>query len=291
MQTLFDTLERLSEAAYEALPLLEKHDYRKEADDYVHQKLDLKVIPKLLQDILNSLAMYCTPITYNGERIPDSALLNAENMRYFTENLNISGDWSSLRQLNHIDIEPIEDVKNILEQMGLSGHVRLLDNVCSFADSLRSHSRSHSVRPASIVNVPVKINVTLAAEDLTDKELQESQAFKEFNKIFRPGGLNSAQRKALYNNFRDLIESNTGDNPHLTIFAAILLLITKASYGRPLTGSLNMIRQTVFTSLGLPETTAGSYSRNALKPDSKQSLVRYKTQAETLLTITLGITR
>ena len=66
MQTLFDTLERLSEAAYEALPLLEKHDYRKEADDYVHQKLDLKVIPKLLQDILNSLAMYCTPITYNG---------------------------------------------------------------------------------------------------------------------------------------------------------------------------------------------------------------------------------
>ena len=97
MKTLIESLERLSEAAYEALPLLEKYDYRKEADNYDDNKLELRVIPRLLQDILNSMLKYCAPIEHNGERIPDAALLNADNMRRLTDNLNISGDWASLR--------------------------------------------------------------------------------------------------------------------------------------------------------------------------------------------------
>ena len=44
MKTLIESLERLSEAAYEALPFLESNDYRKEADNYNDNKLALKVI-------------------------------------------------------------------------------------------------------------------------------------------------------------------------------------------------------------------------------------------------------
>ena len=175
MKTLIESLERLSEAAYEALPLLEKYDYRKEADNYDDNKLELRVIPRLLQDILNSMLKYCAPIEHNGERIPDAALLNADNMRRFTENLNISGDWTSLRQLNHIDLEPIKDIKDLLEEIGLSHQARLLENVCSFAANLRSHSRSHSLRPASTENETINIQVTLSPEELTDAELQPRQ--------------------------------------------------------------------------------------------------------------------
>ena len=178
MKTLIESLERLSEAAYEALPLLEKYDYRKEADNYDDNKLELRVIPRLLQDILNSMLKYCAPIEHNGERIPDAALLNADNMRRFTENLNISGDWASLRQLNHIDLEPIKDIKDLLEEIGLSHQARLLENVCSFAANLRSHSRSHSHRPASTENETINIQVTLSPEELTDAELQQSQVYK-----------------------------------------------------------------------------------------------------------------
>ena len=144
MKTLIESLERLSEAAYEALPLLEKYDYRKEADNYDDNKLELRVIPRLLQDILNNMLKYCAPIEHNGERIPDAALLNADNMRRFTENLNISGDWASLRQLNHIDLEPIKDIKDLLEEIGLSHQARLLENVCSFAANLRSPTQNSS---------------------------------------------------------------------------------------------------------------------------------------------------
>ena len=62
MERLLESLERLSEAAYEALPLLEKHDYRKEADDYANKKLEVDLMPKLLQDIVGSMLMYCAPI-------------------------------------------------------------------------------------------------------------------------------------------------------------------------------------------------------------------------------------
>ena len=61
MKALIESLERLSEAAYEALPLLEKNDYRKEADNYYDNKLELRVIPRLLQDILNSMLKYAPP--------------------------------------------------------------------------------------------------------------------------------------------------------------------------------------------------------------------------------------
>lgn len=291
MERLLESLERLSEAAYEALPLLEKHDYRKEADDYANKKLEVDLMPKLLQDIVGSMLMYCAPIEHNGKRTPDAALLNADNMRYFTENLNISGDWRCLRQLNHIDIEPIEDVKNILEQIGLIRQAHLLENVCNFAENLRSHSRSHSLRPASIHNVPVNIQVTLSEDELKAAELQAAQAFKDFCTIFRPGVLNSAQKRALYDTLSKHIKDNPNGHPHLTITAAILLLMKRPLYGKPLQGQFHTIRKTVFTSLGLPDTTSKNYKATSLKKDVSPTLYKYIEPATELLSTALGTTR
>lgn len=291
MKTLIESLERLSEAAYEALPLLEKYDYRKEADNYDDNKLELRVIPRLLQDILNSMIKYCAPIEHNGERIPDAALLNADNMRRFTDNLNISGDWASLRQLNHIDLEPIKDIKDLLEEIGLSHQARLLENVCSFAANLRSHSRSHSLRPASTENETINIQVTLSPEELTDAELQQSQVYKEFCTIFRPGVLNSAQRQALYKTFRDHIKNNPKGKPHLAITAAILLLMKKTHYGKPLQGQFHTIRKTVFTSLGEPDTTAKNYKETSLSKTTSPTLYKYTEPATELLSTALRTTR
>lgn len=48
MRRLIDTLEKLSEAASEALQLLESYDYSQEAADYKNTKLQLSMTPKTL---------------------------------------------------------------------------------------------------------------------------------------------------------------------------------------------------------------------------------------------------
>ena len=100
--------------------------------------------------------------------------------------------------------------------MGLSRQARLLENVCSFAANLRSHSRSHSLRPASTENETINIQVTLSSEEFTDAERQQSQFYKEFCTIFCSGVLNSAQRQALYKTFRDHIKNNPSGGASIT---------------------------------------------------------------------------
>lgn len=291
MHPIIDSLQRLSEAAYEALPLLEKHDYRKEADDFGSEKLELNLMPKHLQDIVKSLMMFCSPITHNGERIPDDALLDSENLQIFIDNLEISGDRTLLRQFNHIDLEPIKEIIPHLEQLGLARQARLLDNIYNFADELRSNGRTNSIRPKSSEQAPIQINVTLAPDEMTEDQLEAANLFKVFNDIFRPGVLYPAQRRALFDSFRNLLSDTSVQKPHLIIIAAICLMATYRSYGKPLSGTFNHIRETVFTSLGLPATTGKSYRENSLKQGVTPSLLGYKQQASELLQTALGNTK
>lgn len=291
MHPILDSLQRLSEAAYDALPLLEKHDYRKEADDFGSEKLELNLMPKHLQDIVKNLMMFCSPISYNGERIPDDALLDSENLQIFIVNLEISGDRTLLRQFNHIDLEPIREIIPHLEQLGLARQTRLLDNIYNFAQELRSNGRTSSIRPKSSEQAPIQINVTLASEEMTEDQLEAANLFKEFNGIFRPGVLYPAQRRSIYNAFRNLLSDESIQKPHLVIIAAICLMMTKPSYSKPLSGTFNHIRETVFTSLGLPVTTGKSYREDSLKQGVSPSLLGYKQQALELLQAALGNTR
>lgn len=291
MNPIIDSLERLSEAACEALPLLEKYDYRKESDDLGSEKLELTLMPKHLQDIVKSLMMFCSPISYNGERIPDDALLDSENLQIFIENLEISGDRTVLRQFNHIDLEPIKDIVPHFEQLGLARQARLLENIYNFADELRSNGRTNSIRPKSSEQAPIQINVTLAPDELTDEQLEAAKLFKEFNNIFRSGVLYPAQRRAIFDAFRNILKDENTTKPHLVIIAAICLMMTYRSYGKPLTGKFNHIRETVFTSLGQPSTTGKSYRENSLKQGVTPSLLIYKQQAQELLQAALGNTK
>lgn len=291
MRRLIDTLEKLSEATSEALQLLESYDYSQEAADYKNTKLQLSMTPKTLQEILDGLLMYCAPISYKGERLDDNELLDKENMEIFKDNLELCGDVSVLKPLNFIGISPIEKVCDLLERMGVAKPARLLKNVCCFAHAMRSYSRSKSLRPTAERTSPIRIEFTLSREEMTSSEEKQAEQFAQFNSIFKPDSLNSAQRKSLYNSFQDYLSDKSNENPHLVILAALILLRKRPLYCSPIKGSFHTTRKKVFLSLGMDEETGKSYKETSLKNGVTPSLIKHKDKAQELLKQALRTTR
>lgn len=286
MDTLLDTLEKLSNAAATVLPHLEKYDYHKEAKSDFENQLSLDVLPKPLKEIVYGLLYFCMPIIGRNDNLPSRCLLNKTNMLRVIDNLNISGDKSQIQQIQFIDINPIKEVADCLEEIGLSNQSRLLENVYEFCLALR---RFKAAKPND--NTRIDPMFTVSKEELNENELHQAQIYTDFCSIFKAGVLAASQKKAIFNSFSGLITDKEQEKPHLVIMAAILLLYTKPAYGKPLKGTLNTVRSTVFRSLGQPETTAKSYKKTSLQKNESPSLFKYKPDAETLLAQALENTR
>ena len=286
MDTLLDTLEKLSDAAATVLPHLEKYDYHKEAKSDFENHLSLDVLPKPLKEIVNGLLYYCMSMFDRNDNLPSRCLLNKANMQRFINNLNLSGDKSQIQQIQYIDIDPIKGVADCLGEIGLSNQSRQLENVYEFCLALRGFK---AAKPNG--NTRININFTVPKEELSEDEQQQAQIYTDFCTIFKAGVFSSSQKKAIYNSFSQLLTDKEQDKPHLVIMTAILLLLTKPAYGKPLKGTLNSIRITVFRSLGLPENKAKSYTESSLQKGKSPTLDKYKQSAEDLLKLALGNTR
>ena len=291
MHTLLNTLKNLSETASNVLPFLEKYNYRKEARTDMDKHLSMDVLPKPLREIVDSVLVYCTPLIQHDDNLPSDALLCKKNMQIFIENLNVTGDSDLVHSCQFIELEPIIDVAHCLNELGLTTQGRLLANAYEFGVKLRSCSRTSAFRPYDGSQPPIQVNFTVPAEELSDDEKLQARRYADFCAIFKPGGLNSAQRKALFDAFRSTLAQDKKNKPHLVVVTAILLLLNRPVYGKPLTGTFNSIRTTVFTTFGWPATTANSYPKDALKKDVTQSLYNYKEKAALLLSTALENTR
>lgn len=291
MHTLLNTLKNLSETASNVLPFLEKYNYRKEARTDMDKHLSMDVLPKPLREIVDSVLVYCTPLIQHDDDLPSDALLCKKNMQIFIENLNVTGDSDLVHSCQFIELEPIIDVAHCLNELGLTTQGRLLANAYEFGVKLRSCSRTSAFRPYDGSQPPIQVNFTVPAEELSDDEKLQARRYADFCAIFKPGGLNSAQRKALFDAFRSTLAQDKKNKPHLVVVTAILLLLNRPVYGKPLTGTFNSIRTTVFTTFGWPATTANSYPKDALKKDVTQSLYNYKEKAALLLSTALENTR
>ena len=291
MHKLLTSLKELSGAAAEALPLLEKYNYRKEAMTDMDKHLTMDVLPKPLRAIVDSVLVYCTPLIQHEDNLPSDTLLCKKNMQIFIGNLNVTGNTELVHCCQFIELEPIKDVADCLNELGLTTQGRLLGNAYEFGVKLRSCSRSNAFKPYDGSQPPIQVNFTVPAEELSDDEKLQARRYADFCAIFKPGGLNSAQRKALFDAFGSTLAQDKKNKPHLVVVTAILLLMTRRVYGKPLTGTFNSIRTTVFTTFGWPATTANSYPKDALKKDVTQSLYNYKEKAELLLSTALENTR
>ena len=291
MHPLLNTLKNLSETASNVLPFLEKYNYRKEARTDMDKHLSMDVLPKPLREIVDSVLVYCTPLIQHDDNLPSDALLCKKNMQIFIENLNVTGDSDLVHSCQFIELEPIIDVAHCLNELGLTTQGRLLANAYEFGIKLRSCSRTSAFRPYDGSQPPIQVNFTVPAEELSDDEKLQARRYADFCAIFKPGGLNSAQRKALFDAFRSTLAQDKKNKPHLVVVTAILLLLNRPVYGKPLTGTFNSIRTTVFTTFGWPATTANSYPKDALKKDVTQSLYNYKEKAALLLSTALENTR
>ena len=258
MHPLLNTLKNLSETASNVLPFLEKYNYRKEARTDMDKHLSMDVLPKPLREIVDSVLVYCTPLIQHDDNLPSDALLCKKNMQIFIENLNVTGDSDLVHSCQFIELEPIMDVAHCLNELGLTTQGRLLANAYEFGVKLRSCSRTSAFRPYDGSQPPIQVNFTVPAEELTDDEKLQARRYSDFCAIFKPGVLSSAQRKALFDAFGSTLAQDKKNKPHLVVVTAILLLMNQRVYGKPLTGTFNSIRTTVFTTFGWPATTANS---------------------------------
>ena len=84
-QEIIRTLKKLSSASEEALESLEAYDYRQEVKSLKDNQLPLHSMPKTIRQIFNSVMKYCIPIIDEYETEQSCTLLNADNIKAFTE--------------------------------------------------------------------------------------------------------------------------------------------------------------------------------------------------------------
>ncbi len=288
---LIESLRGLSSAAEEALESLESNDYRKEAKHFKDEELPLRMMPKTIKEIFNSVMRYCIPIIGDDDPLPEYALLNSDNMEIFTENLNATSNWECSHRFSFIHIDPIEEVAAEFNEIGLHTQARLLENVCSFARAIRQSGNKSPFAHSSAEQAPVNYIISLAPEELSDKEKHDDLLFDQFSSVFAKNSYSHQQRFALYNALQKLVSDPSEKKPHLVVMAVIVLLRTRRAFKNPIPGSLNSCRDNIFRSLGLDPAKCHSYGDSSLSKDASPSLLKYKDKANDILKTAFGNTR
>ena len=291
MHPLLNTLKNLSEAASEVLPLLESYDYRKEAKRFKEEDLPLSMMPKTLKEIFRSIMRYCIPVLGDDDPVPSSALLNADNIKIFTDNLNITSDHQLAHQFSFIQIEPIREVAEEFTELGLKGQARMLENACNFARGIRQAHNAAPFGGSSKGLAPISYLLNIASDEISKEEAEENLRFSQFCSVFAKNTFVISQKHALFTSLQGVVADHNEKKPHLVVMAVIILLRFRRLYRNPLPGSLNSCRDAIFQSLGLDPKKCHSYGDNALKKGASPSLEKYKDKADTILKSALGNTR
>ena len=287
---LIESLKGLSSAAAEALESLEANDYRMEVRKLKDSNLPLRMMPRTIQDIVDSVIRYCTPAMNDDSPIRSDALLCAKNFQMFTDNLNVTGDREVAHQFQFIDLEPIRAVVVEFKELGLTTQARLLENACNFALGIK---RSHNAAPFGHSGkdlAPVSYTIALAPEEVTEDEKEKADQLALFCRPFRKGSYELREKQALYDELRKVIADPAEKKPHLVVMTVIILLRTRRSFKSPLPGSLNSCREDIFGALGLDAKKCHSYTDDSLKKGHTPSLLKYKDKAEATIKTAFGNT-
>ena len=288
MNPLLNSLKALSAAANEVLPLLETHDYREEAKHVKDAKLPLRMMPKTIQEIFNSVMRYIIPVMGDEDPLPGDALLTSDNMTIFSDNLTVTGDTQLAHQFQFVQIEPIQAVADEFTELGLHQQATLLENVCRFARTIR---QAHNAAPFGNTGkelAPVHYVLALAPEEMSKREEEDKMLFTQFCSVFVKDIFTLEQKKNLYVALQNVIQDPTEKKPHLVVMTVILLLRTRKMYKNPIPGKLNSVRETVFHALGLDPKSVHTYGDKSVLKGGKPSLEKYKPQAEVILKSTVG---
>ncbi len=288
MNPILNSLKALSAAANEVLPLLETHDYREEAKHVKDAKLPLRMMPKTIQEIFNSVMRYIIPVMGDEDPLPGDALLTSDNMTIFSDNLTVTGDTQLAHQFQFVQIEPIQAVADEFTELGLHQQATLLENVCRFARTIR---QAHNAAPFGNTGkelAPVHYVLALAPEEMSKREEEDKMLFTQFCSVFVKDIFTLEQKKNLYVALQNVIQDPTEKKPHLVVMTVILLLRTRKMYKNPIPGKLNSVRETVFHALGLDPKSVHTYGDKSVLKGGKPSLEKYKPQAEEILKSTVG---
>lgn len=291
MYQLIESLKNLSEAASEVLPLLESYDYRQEAKHIKEEKLPLNMFPKTIMEIFCCVMRYCIPVSDDDKPIKSCALLNSDNIKIFTDNLNITSDSRLAHQFQFIKLEPIREVAEEFTELGLKTQARLLENVCNFAIGIRQTNNAIPLGNSTKDLTPVNYLINLAPDEITQEEKDDNLRFVQFCSVFAKNSFTPSQKKALFTALQGVIADRNEKKPHLIVITIIILLRNKRAYKNPLPGSLNSTRNAILQSLGLDPNKCHSYGDNSLKRGATPSLKKYEAQAVEIMKTALGNTR
>ena len=291
MNPLLESLRNLSEAASEVLPLLESYDYRKEAKRFKEEDLPLSMMPKTLKEIFRSVMRYCIPVMGDEDPVRSSALLNADNIRLFTDNLNITTDRQLAHQFQFIELEPIRAVAEEFTELGLKQQARMLENACNFACGIRKANNAAPFGSSGKDLAPVNYLLNIASDEISEEEADDNLHFAQFCSVFAKNSFGISQKQALFTGLKGVVADPAEKRPHLVVMTVIVLLRKRKLYRNPLPGSLNSCRDAIFQSLGLDTKKCHSYGDDSLDRNTKTPLHKYKEKADAVLKSALGNTR
>lgn len=288
---IIETLHQYSDEASTVLGYLEKHDYRKEAEhwdtDSEHPNLLEPEHPTLI-GIYRKLIRFTKTIYGRDDNIDPDRQLTRDNITEFTTHLQVSQNLLLAEKLKSVKIEPIGKVAEAFGALNRKNEERQLGNIYQFAHGIRKWYRASRNNQGTVISINLELNY----DEASPAEIAEDDGYKTFADLFKPScNYSTSQKRALYNNIKELyttLDDNTADK---TVMAVILLFRTSKKYGKAFsTSRLSICKEKALAAFGRDVSNIRSYSDHSL--DSNPKLAdEHKKRAENLIKAALERTR
>ena len=282
-ESIIETFKEYSAEAKNVLGYLQRYDYRQEAADWDNQQDPTLVEaehPKL-HDIYIRLARYLGPIPYRTDNLDRAAMLRVENLDSFKNYLEVSQETLLAAKFNRIPIEPMQDVANAFEDLGLLTEAARLRGIHDYALGFRRWYRQSKHNPGT----PITINIEVNYDQAPPEVLESDSNYRTFASLFSSTcNYSTKQKRALFNGLKELYATSDPAVADKVVMAVILLFRKpRTTYKRPFGDvGISDCKSKAMSAFGRDTTVIKSYTENSLTKPPKIAQVHI-TQATSII--------
>lgn len=278
------SLKIFSKISKDVLRYLRQYDYSCERSPWPADErlIETPECPSLTH-LVSLLRRYIVNSPDTDNPLPETRLLDAENLRLCAAYINQTKDKYLAQSFQDIPREPIRQTAHHFRDLGITEMYKELDNILQFIDGIRNWYYAIDQDPGAII----RLHLTVKQEALTPEEKEAIKDYSEFDAIFKKDQFDSPQRHALYDSLQSLYTDPAIKKPHLVIICVIAKLRKQKAYRNPLKGTFESNKKDVFRSLGKDPDSASSYRANCLQIIAKE----HQDKASAILAASFSISR
>ena len=276
-ENIIETLKQYSKTSEEVANCLEQYDYESEAAkwDYNSYQSLMESEHPTLADLYTRLLRFISPIPTREDNIDRSMMLNKKNFDAFVNYLVVSEESLLAAQFNRIGIEPMHQVIEVFNGFNLLQEARQLENVYNFAYGIRKWYQATKHNHGATIEIKLELNY----DEVTPAELAQDEGYAKFLGLFKKScNYSTKQKRALYNNLKELYTTIDAKKADRTVMAVILLFRKpKTSYKQPFGAqAITRCKEKAMDAFGRDCKVIGCYSENSLESQPRIALEHVK---------------